>query len=77
MAVLGPVDWDGWCLSPGCGAEGTGPDGSPSCLFFLFYFLYASVVVNHQHRGLLSCLSTYPGCSVQIVLWGPSWLAPG
>ena len=30
MAVLGPVDWDGRCLSPGCGAEGTGPDGSPS-----------------------------------------------
>ena len=30
MAVLGPVDWDGRCLSPGCGAEGTVPDGSPS-----------------------------------------------
>ena len=38
---------------------------------------YTPVVVNHQHRGLLLCLSTYPGCSVQIVLWGPYWLAPG
>ena len=51
MAVLGPVDWDGRCLSPGCGAEGTGPDSSPPCLFFLFCFLYASVVVNHQRRA--------------------------
>ena len=77
MAVLGPVDWDGRCLSPGCGTEDTGPNGSPSMPLLPFCFLYASVVVNHQHRGLLLCLSTYPGCSVQIVLWGPYWLAPG
>ena len=49
----------------------------PPCPFFLFCFLYASVVVNHQRRGLLLCLSTYPGCSVQIVLWGPAGWLPG
>ena len=52
MAVIGPMPGVGSVQGSVCDAEGTGPDGTPSYLFFLF-FCYASVLVNHQHSGLL------------------------
>ena len=52
MAVIGPMAGVGSVQGSVCDAEGTGPDGTPSYFFFLF-FCYASVLVNRQHRGLL------------------------
>ena len=52
MAVIGPMAGVGSVQGSVCDTEGTGPDGTPSYLFFLF-FCYASVLVNRQHRGLL------------------------
>ena len=49
---IGPMAGLGSVQGSVCDAEGPGPDGTPSYLFFLF-FCYASVVGNRQHRRLL------------------------
>ena len=78
MAVIGPMAGVGSVQASVCDAEGTGPGGTTPYLFFLFFFSYASVLVNRQHRGLLWCLLV---CSWAVVpalfCREPGWLAPG
>ena len=50
MAVIRPMAGVGSVQASVCDAEGTGRDGTPP---YLFFFCYASVLVNRQHRGLL------------------------
>ena len=53
MAVIGPMAGVGSVQASVCDAKGTGPNGTPPYLFFVFFFWYASVLVNRQQRGLL------------------------
>ena len=53
MAVIGPMAGLGSVQASVCDPEGTRPDGTPPYRFFLFFFCYASVLENRQHRGLL------------------------
>ena len=61
MAVIRPMAGLGSVQASVCDAEGTGPDGTPPYPFFLFFFCYASVLVNRQHRASCSVCWCVPG----------------